>query len=1601
MKRTNSNPFIDAFTTEELTPTDSSTVHEPQTEKTNTIAMQLLEVSEIPTSYSAYSKCEQRTFVNLSHPIEQVDEHGRTALFKAASASDYEKVKELLEQGCDPNKSDNYGDTPLIAAITYFNKSYYNKGQINCTGKQFSLIKLLLQHKSNPNHVGALGYTPFEWGFMLRDYPEILRILSQVSTVKPSFRDKCMQIILNTTSTSTEFLMYLNMFPEYDFISKDNYTPLHALVKDQDFDGIKALSQAHPLLFKRYLACTTTKKYYERKPTCLHLALENYKNFSIADFLIEKGAQISQLNDLLFKFDLSIDLLQWLIKNKIDLNTQNINGDTALHYWASNTYNEHAIALAKELISAGASLTIKNNDTKTSIDIARENNHQRVLETMFHSHQASQLKYPKLHQIIKEGNVKTFTENLETEDLKQKDCFGFSIAESAICAQQLDILKLIHDKQSLVNIHPLTDFDIESSLLFRAIQLSATDIFKFLLECGFDKQLQENTYSAKKLFTFALQNNRTEIIDSILPLILKSSPNDDFEDFFITSLQQKNISCANHFFAFFRSPHKRDRENNTIFHLAIEMGNFEFANKLLDKFQSNCYLNCENDKNETPLDLAIKNKHFELAQIIFNQIKNFNDYHEDMLFKHVIQIGVLDNLKELLNNKKFLLNLDESIIVLDEISRTKIDLLSYAALLGCTEIVDFLVKRKAPLQYSRDELSSIPIDRVFYHALLSKNQSVLETIMIAYDAQNKTPFYEELFAVIFANPDEIVQTNLWHIYIRSCNTGFEENEIQVISTLLKTMSKNLSSFYILKNGLMQCNSAEKLIQYLNKAIHFSSTLENHYKEVYYNELSQVKDRLENDLQQIFFHIFLGMNPGLSQEHDIFEKLGKILKMAKKPEDYGMLFTALQVCQNFELAEYAFEVGLHLDEKGSYSTDTELNQKKWLAYVFVYRSRQGLAYCHNILKNADKHPELISYALQALESIGISQLNKKLSNKQIPLLKKIISDEERLQVRILAIKALSALASYSNQSVIIHFLIEQLQQDSSDNLLASPVKIAILQAFDKMQQLGKDTHKIFIDKVIALTQDKDLDVKWHAMLLLSSLPHEKGLLTALQMIKDPLYAGRYDKQYGLNKQNTVGNFLCFRSRPHHLHDNRAALIERIEYNLGHLKSTDISFQQDVETKYSEFCKDHSVNKELLLIKQELEGSLKVHIRYLNTPIFFPSGTSLIRGLSTRKGKASFHESLRDFIRKGSGTAALTDHEANDDGGTWKKIGHVFASHNAELFFTEKEGCTYFSTDEKGNITDSALIIFPSTLFEKEALRGQARMEIVETYNNVLYQGIPKSWTTALYLPESFRADIEALSGEAPIQTVMKTLQNETFNTLSDKELIELRRHLQANDSNWTGTNEQEVPFYKKIRFFPTNKGISAVKEALKQDELKFSTEEDVMHETLKGALKRQLIRKIYSNIHKDPYLFYMPENYLTELSPIEFLDTYSSFREALPRHISSHLPEQSMLVNIDSTQLNDIENLFAKIKGVAKGRAISRLAALGRLALQKNKALSISNLKNSLFFNPSFFGLTSVDIQLVIALSSTIQQENACSPIDEITSIQFAELVQHIAKVIKI
>jgi len=84
-----------------------------------------------------------------------------TDFHDAASVGDLERVRELLEEGIDPNARDAHGETPLHKAAS--------EGHVH-------VARLLLEHGANPNARDEVGWTPLHWA-AYKGHVDVVKLL--------------------------------------------------------------------------------------------------------------------------------------------------------------------------------------------------------------------------------------------------------------------------------------------------------------------------------------------------------------------------------------------------------------------------------------------------------------------------------------------------------------------------------------------------------------------------------------------------------------------------------------------------------------------------------------------------------------------------------------------------------------------------------------------------------------------------------------------------------------------------------------------------------------------------------------------------------------------------------------------------------------------------------------------------------------------------------------------------------------------------------------------------------------------------------------------------------------------------------------------------------------------------------------------------------------------------------------------------------------------------------------------------------------------------------------------------------------------------------
>ncbi len=455
------------------------------------------------------------------------------------------------------------------------------------------------------------------------------------------------------------------------------------------------------------------------------------------------------------------------------------------------------------------------------------------------------------------------------------------------------------------------------------------------------------------------------------------------------------------------------------------------------------------------------------------------------------------------------------------------------------------------------------------------------------------------------------------------------------------------------------------------------------------------------------------------------------------------------------------------------------------------------------------------ALKVIENIAVPTF----SNQIYTGLVNGIRVTQDITIKTQAIKTLFAISPRRHNTDLLNLLISELK-----NCRNAQLELLLLDLLSRYEYAKPEECNAVVEVILK----RSFSDQGQVALALSRMPNIAGLLHALTIVKSSEW-DRWDSSEGVEQKSHLGPYWIYQSRPHAIHDNRSAMIQRIEYQLAALHRNQKRFGAEVDRRYQKYRSDPKTNPEIQDLEQKFLLMERDHNRHLPVPIFFPEGTQLLRGLSTRHGKKLFSESLRDLIRKGCGSGALSDYELTSEGVSWQKVGFIFACHNKDLYFQPTS--LYFSSTEEGEVVDSALILFSAKYYEEQYLKGEARMESEGTLNNVMYQGVPKNWIKCIYLPERIKPDIDLLVSETPVAEVKKQFKTEFFRDVTISEIKEFRRHLRSGS------------FYKRFRYFP-NLPAEEIGKQIESEGNQFADEEGVKEATIKWAIARQYVRELY-------------------------------------------------------------------------------------------------------------------------------------------------------------
>lgn len=268
--------------------------------------------------------------------LENRDKYQRTPLHSAACYGALSAARFLLERGADPDTKDERGDTPLHLASIFSHDD---------------MIELLLRHEAGVNQQNTEGQAPLILASLYGNAPSIRSLLAGGADI--NLKDA------------------------------DGSTPLHIAALYQNHENLAAILEEAPEIDAVNSAGDTPLLTAVRRP----------ENGQAVELFLQHGADTDALDRtgknalLTASASNQKDYIKVLVSAGIDINSQDGEGNTALHYPLNNVLRNRAyLPLSTELVTVlleeGADPRIKNKDGRSPLDLAREIGEDELIDLL-------------------------------------------------------------------------------------------------------------------------------------------------------------------------------------------------------------------------------------------------------------------------------------------------------------------------------------------------------------------------------------------------------------------------------------------------------------------------------------------------------------------------------------------------------------------------------------------------------------------------------------------------------------------------------------------------------------------------------------------------------------------------------------------------------------------------------------------------------------------------------------------------------------------------------------------------------------------------------------------------------------------------------------------------------------------------------------------------------------------------------------------------------------------------------------------------------------------------------------------------------------------
>ena len=618
--------------------------------------------------------------INKSQDLEIKDIDGKTALFYAVNNQDKELIDALIKKGANINCTDNQNNTILhilckndnnLELVKYFLDKHIDINLVNSDKK--TALHTSIENKSNKiaellinsnininsfdkNRQTALHLSVINNSTVIRtllekrvaldtldnnnktafDYLNSKKEISQIWS--SSFKNECLKddgIKLNEfLQYSSNFYYYLDMKEAIDNSlnsnNKEQYILLAKFYKDLDSYFINTIIENNISKIKKILEYSNTEdiKRINEKESLINLAVK-YKNLDV----------IKQLSTLGF-----------------NLNEKDKSGNTPLISSIYKNYDN----ITKFLIENNADINGWNDILNSPLKIAIDKENFQIAELLVSK--GSKFKDSKHNSLVrtfiglnKTSDTFNFFSN-KNIDLNETDASGITYLHDAVIKKDINAFEFLLSQKVNLNIKD----SLGKTPLHYAIEENYTYAIKKLVIYGADVKIKDNDskmafeYASDETFkmldslwinTFweGIKENKIELInlainngisiatissngntalieainnnskDAIAFLISKGA----FDKNALIELLKKDD--ADNFISLYSSINLDNKAKSSLIFKSIEIKAIRVINKLAEL---NTDFDILNEKNKSPLMLAILNKNNDLITLFLDKSKN-------------------------------------------------------------------------------------------------------------------------------------------------------------------------------------------------------------------------------------------------------------------------------------------------------------------------------------------------------------------------------------------------------------------------------------------------------------------------------------------------------------------------------------------------------------------------------------------------------------------------------------------------------------------------------------------------------------------------------------------------------------------------------------------------------------------------------------------------------------------------------------------------------------------------------------------------------------------------------------------------------------------